>query len=630
MSQFTVKWDDFARGYYVGENESLQPRNAFTGQNVNITTHDGSVAPINKIVQVSGITDDFDGTEDTYTEMTFDEDSLHILNTATGGRLFVSQPVQAGDSVFFAVQSFSTTNMYIWMFQLQFSDTTNPETSAVLYRSDKITISGLDNDIISNVVATQEAAGSVYAYVAFKNKVYRFSTDGSNPPALSSTITTQFTISQAIAGLAVWNARMVAWSRATDTFWFSNALDFATWGSLNYLAPGYSNNGISFIAPRWNDLLIVKPNAVFSVNGVLGENATVRQVADGLNAADHKYGALVGQNNALFYISDIVSPYASNVNVISGQQPQVDAYQNFGRYVVDPYGLDYTTQPSMFALGNGDVGVVYPQNFLGVDGFYALIRDRYGKYIRIAGDSLSFYSPVGTATTRYIRRVAVASSAASPGSSTFYQNLSFPSNAMALMQVATNGYYDSGTERMWPSEKSISFAIFRKQQINAGVQNGGSGISGWTDFPLVTNGTMVLSPIETERPSKISRIFIEAALDLDQANWGDYVGEGYLEVTVINQNVDDIEFSPTPNFTSTAKTYSVTLSEIPDTASYNYLTPGEFPTEPFSADNPDKRITTTRIVRLDSNDTGYGYKHNLSVKFAGFRIKRIWVEGETR
>lgn len=630
MSGFQVKWDDFTGGYYVGENDNKQPRNTFTGQNVNVTTHDGSVTPINEIIQVTDITNDFDGTLDEYTTMTFSNNSLYIDNSATGGRVFVTQPVQSGDSVFFAVHVFSSSNMYIWMFQLNFLDPSNPQSSAILYRSDKITISGVDNDLISNVVVTQEAAGATYAYVAFKNKIYRFSVDNSNPPLLANTITTSFTTAQAIVGLTVWNARMIAWSHATDTFYFSDALDFVTWPSLNFIAPGYSNNGILYIAPRWNDILVVKPNAVFSITGVLGTNSVVRQVSDGIYPADHKYGALTGANNALFFISDVVSPYATNINVLAGQEPQVAAYQNFGRYVVDPYGLDYTTQPSMFALGNGDVGVVYPQNFLGVDGFYCLIRDIAGKHIRIARDSLTFYTPEASPANRYIRRVAVASSNTSPGSSTFYQNLSFSSNTMVLMQVATNGDYSEGSGRMWPSEKSISFAVYKKDQINAGVQDGGSGISGWAEFPLVTSGTLVLSPIGTEKLSKVNRVYVEATLDLDQSNWGDFVGEAYMNVTVINQIVDDVEFSPTPNYTSSSRNFSVTLSEIPDTSSYTYLSPGEFPVEPFSTGNPDKRMTTTRLLRFDANDTGYGYKHNISIEFAGFRIKQVWAECENR
>lgn len=632
MPSFTFKWDDFINGYFVGESDSRQPKNTFTGQNVNITTHDGSLVATNAITEVATITSDFaSGGTDEYVTVTVQDGTLHILTDATAGSFFVSQPVQNGGSVFFAVQH-RGVDTGLWLYQLYFQDELNPENGAVLYRSSKIVIDpGPSNYLISNVLVTQESALTNFAYVAYRNKIYRFATSTSASPTLSSTITTQFTTSpdQPISGLTIWNARMLAWSEATDTFYFSNALDFATWPTLNFIAPGYSNNGILFIAPRWDDMLVVKPNSVFSVSGVLGTNSVARQIADGMYPADSKYGSMTSQNNALFFISGSVSPYATNLYALSGQKSSVVAYQNFGRFVVDNYGTDYVTQPSLYAGGNGDVAVVYARDLTGVDGFGCLIRDKDGKFIKLINGSFDFYAPNNN-QNRFIRRVSAASNSTAPGSDSWYGNFGFSSNVIVFMQVATNGEYSESVQRMWAKEKSISFGVFRKNQVNSGVEHGGSGLTGWVDFPYVTTGKLILSAIETEKPSKITRVYVEAALDLDQANWDDFVGNGLLNVTVNNGSVDDIVFSPTPNFVSSDRQFDLTLSEIPDTTSYNYLTPGEFPAEPFATGNPDKRLSATRVVRFDSNDTGYGYKHNVTIDFSGFRIKRVWVEGETR
>jgi hypothetical protein len=114
---------------------------------------------------------------------------------------------------------------------------------------------------------------------------------------------------------------------------------------------------------------------------------------------------------------------------------------------------------------------------------------------------------------------------------------------------------------------------------------------------------------------------------MDYANYDDFTGSAQMKVSVINGAPEDVAYDPTLTFVSGERTYTQSLTSIPNTTAF---TPTTANAAPYTAGNPHKRVAATRILRFDSDNMGYGYKHNVSITFSGFRIKRVWVEGDSR
>jgi hypothetical protein len=608
MPAFTSTWDDFTGGYFVGENDNRQPRSTFTGENVAVSINDGSVVATNKVQQIT-IEDD-DPELDAFT---VEENSLYI-DGGSGADVYVTPAVQADNYIFFAVRLSQTT---FKMFRLSFSNFGN----GTLKASAAVTIDASYK--ITNVFTTNEG-GQIYAYIGNKTTLYRFTGDGdwdSGTPAVKTDIAVPVGI-EGIEGITVWNARMVVWSLTTDSIYFSEALDFDNWPSINFLAPGYSNNGVICTIPRYDDLLVVKPNAIYSITGVLGATSVVRQISDAIYPSDNNYSPIVSQSNTMFYLSRLTDPYYSNINFLSGQQIGVAAYQNFGRAYTFQY--DHVTKPSLAASSNGDVVCTYSAPEYGVGGFFALIRNRFGDWVKIKSPSFSFYAPAVSGVAQqpfFIRRYSAVNNYQTPSVSS-PENGGISPNTVIFMQVASKTF--TGSFRDFARYKSITFGYWNQQQVNAGSDY---ETDNETVFSTVTEGTLILSAIDDQKASKLRRIYVEAVLDMDYANYGDFTGSAQMKVSVINGAPEDVAYDPTLTFVSGERTYTQSLTSIPNTTTF---TPTTANAAPYTAGNPYKRVTATRILRFDSDNMGYGYKHNISITFSGFRIKRVWVEGDTR
>jgi hypothetical protein len=608
MPAFVSTWDDFTGGYFVGENDNRQPRNTFTGENVAVSLNDGSIVATNKVQQITINPEDAE-----LDAFNIENNSLYI-DGGSGVDTYVTNAVQGGDYIYFAVQLSSTT---FKMFRLQFS---NNDLSAdcTIKASNAVTITA--GEKLTNVFTTNES-GQIYAYIGSKTTLYRFTGTGdwdSGDPAVKTDITLPTGITS-VHGITVWNARMIAWSSTTDYIYFSDALDFDTWQSSSYLAPGYSNNGVIHAIPRYDDLLVVKPNAIYSITGVLGATATVRQISDAIYPPDNNYSPIVSQSNTMFYLSRLTDPYYSNINYLSGQQVGVAAYQNLGRAYTSQY--DHVTIPSLSASSNGDVVCTYSASEYGVGGFYALIRNRFGDWVKISSPSFSFYSPtVGGVDQKpyFIRRYSAVNNYQTPSPSAPY---GISPNSMVFMQVASK--MQTGGFRDYARYKAISFGFWNQQQVNAGADYE----DGDETFSTVTEGTLILSQVGEQRASTIRRVYVEATLDMDYANYGDFTGTAQMDVSVINGAPEDVAYDPTLTFVSGERTYTQSLTSIPNTTAF---TPSTADAAPYTAGNPYKRVTATRILRFDSDNMGYGYKHNVSITFSGFRIKRVWIEGDSR
>jgi|LakMenEpi03Aug12_release.lakeMendotaPanAssembly.Ray.scaffolds.fasta_scaffold08354_9 hypothetical protein len=616
MPAFTSTWDDFTGGYFVGENDNRQPRSTFTGENVAVSLNDGSVVATNKVQQIP-----LNAPGEHDTGIVIQNDSLYIDGGASVNT-FVTPAVQGGDYIYFAVQFIGTSTTTFKMYRLRWGNPSDPTQNCEINSSDAVSLT--NTYTITNVFTTNES-GQIYAYVGSKDKIYRFTGTGNwdaiNPAAMT-TITLPSGITS-VDGITVWNARMVAWSSTTDYVYYSEALNFSSWLTLNFIAPGYSNNGVTWVIPRYDDLLVVKPNAIYSITGVLGATAAVRQVSDAVYPLNTDYSSIVSQSNTMFYLSRLTEPYYANVNYLSGQQVGVAAYQNLGRAFVSPYAnIDHVTPPSLAASSNGDVVCTYSVSEFGAGGFYALIRNRFGDWLRIKSESLNFYSaPIEgvSQNDKFIRRYSAVNNYQTP-SAVF----GFPPNAMVFMQVASNITTSGFGAEAFARYKSISFGVWFQQQVNAGHDYAGDDD---ITFDALTEGTLILSPVDDQKASTIRRIYVEATLDLDYINYGDFSGDAEMTVTVINGAPEDVAYDPNLNFVSSDRVFSQALSSIPNTTAF---TPAEVKTAPYANANPYKRVTATRILRFDSDNMGYGYKHNVSIKFSGFRIKRVWIEGDSR
>jgi hypothetical protein len=621
MPGFTSTWDDFTGGYFVGENDNRQPRATFTGENVAVSLNDGSIVPTNIIKQCELSVAAGDRPT---SPIVVNGDSLWI-DSGLGADTFVSNAVQGGLNIYFAVVVVSRTGVKTFrVYRLSPAYTTPPTAGFRIAKSAAVTI---DNDVnITNVFTTNES-GQVFVYVGAKDKLYKFTGSGmwdETTPAVKTDITLPVGTNK-IKGITVWNARMVVWSNTTDFVYFSEALNFNSWPSINYIAPGYSNNGVVACVPRYDDLIVIKPNGVFSITGVLSATAAVRQISDAVHPADIRFSSITSQSNTMFFVSNLTHPYYANINYLTGQQSGIAAYQNFGRavsFIPAVYDSRSQPNPTIAASSNGDIVCTYPQNAIGVDGFFALIRNRYNKWLRLKRSSFSFYSDTFD-NNEFTRFYSTVEKANTPSLSSV-QNIDSGSNSVVFMQVAGKTLTDF-TYGIHQRYVSITFGYWNQQQVNAGSDLEESDV----DFNNTVEGRLVLSQIDDQKASMIRKICVEATLDLDIVNYGDFKGTASMSVSVINGAPEDVNYDPTLNFVSSPRTYSYDLENVPNYP-YNQYAPTDPFQTPFQPNNPYGRLATTRILRFDSDNMGYGYKHNVVINFAGFRIKRVWIEGDTR
>jgi hypothetical protein len=622
MPPFVSTWDDFTGGYFVGENDNRQPRSTFTGENVAVSINDGSIVPTNIIKQCEL---SVGPGERPTSPIVVDSNSLWI-DSGLGADTFVSNAVQGGREIYFAVVVVSRTGVKTFRVYQLSPASIIPETAG--YKVAKSVEVTIDNDVnITNVFTTNES-GQVYVYVGAKNKLYKFTGGGvwdETTPSPKTDITITGLGTNKMKGITVANARMIVWSGTTDFIYFSDSLDFNTWPTVNYIAPGYSNNGVIAVVPRYDDILVIKPNAVFSITGVLSTTAAVRQISDVVHPADIRFSSITSQSNTMFFVSNLTHPYYANINYLVGQQSGIAAYQNFGRavsFIPAIYDARSYPNPTIAASSNGDIVCTYPQNGVGVDGFFAFIRNRYNKWLKLKRNSFSFYS--STFNNNEFTRFYSSVEKANTPSLGFLQNIATSSNSVVFMQVAGKTLSGISTYGHHQRYVSITFGYWNQQQVNAGSDLAESD----ENFNNVVEGRLVLSQIGEQKASMIRKICVEATLDLDIVNYGDFKGTASMSVSVINGAPEDVNYDPTLNFVSTPKTYSYDLNNVPN-ADNSYAPTDPFET-PFQPNNPYGRLATTRILRFDSDNMGYGYKHNVVINFSGFRIKRVWIEGDTR
>lgn len=602
MPSFNIKWDDFGGGYYIGQNESLQPRNTFTGHNVNVASHDGAVVPANQVWQPNLVL--YPGT----TGITVANNSIHVDESSTGDHINIVDTYMSNEYSFTLLHKNTLAGDYAKIISVSFSPTLIDGRSlafqnATVKASQWVAIAGPPSKLAPSFASARFLAGG-FLYSCNATSISSLGSVGVSAPILIR-----------------YGMRLVAASG--NTIYFSEANNDLSWPSTNYITVGSSSSALAeALIPRYDDLVFVVSDGVYSIYGTLGFNAAVKKISETFltgslyTSQENVTLPITGMDNSVFFIDETLVPYAANINFLYGNQTKTLAYHRIGRSIYG-YGTQYQTKPSLVATNSNCLVAMWSQLGTGQAGFEALIRKKNKTFVKLKQAPLTFTGGEISTANYAISYSAQNDREAQPLG--FYDNI-------FVSQYAT--YRNPST---WAITRvSISVGIWQPEQINAAFLPGppsGAGSSSTTN--TATPGLLELSPIETEVPSKVKRVYIEAELNLDFYEYDDFRGTAYVKAYVQNRAVDDVSFTNGVEYESSQMLTSVDLTTVNGLTS-QYTPYAWNPTQPYSSTNDKKRASVTRILRFDPTDSGYGYKHYIMLEFAGFRIKRVWVEGETR
>jgi hypothetical protein len=529
MATFGYEWNDFRGSLFVGPSEVNQPKNTWRGENVTISDDEATLVP------------------------TYESTVVTLTGTGTTGGQIASGTTSTtwsdatyfNDIVCFVGRTSSATTVYF----IQAS------TGAVTKKD--LADTSPDSTLGAPVLVTE--SGAIVAYVATGNsKVYRV--------VWSTLAETSYATIQAVTHLTLWNARMIAWSNSSDQFIFSDALDFTTWPSLNYVGVGYSNDGISFCVPRNLDLVVVKPSGWYSITGVLGTNASVRQMNDVLGVISND--SCAQHNNVVYFTTDTgYEDFSVNLYAITGSNVDVAAFHRFGfggsNAKTVSTNLGYLAVVAKSTDGTSDFASVYLLNSLNRWQYIkipASITSAQNRRFLLANGQVSRYTSSASDRTLYLLE---------------YSN-GDTKNSVALRKVFPN-------------------------TVEPGKTSGASTPS---------FATVKLSDIATQRPTTIRRVYVEA--EMLQPPSGFYTGSASIQVRVNNKSVHDIPFSQTTGDAtsglSTAYTFPFSTFSSSSTAPYSQI----------------------RVLRFNMDNASYGYLQEVEIYFSGLRIRRCWVEGDSQ
>ncbi len=540
MGSFTFDWNDFSRGLHVGPSDINQPKNSWTGKNVTLSDDDSAIVPIYAPVSVT----------------------LTGTNVSSGIIDLTTTETQWSDPSYFngfiAITALTTSSGRAQLYII------NTTTSAVA--AHQIVASGATS-AGSAPVFTFDAVAGAFIYVAIGlGNVYSVN------QSTGSVVTSAIAGSPSVNRLTLWGARMIAWNTTSDTFYFSAASTYTSWTSFNYIAVGYAYDGISHIIPRNLDLVVVKPSGWYTITGILGTSANVRQYSDSIGII---YTDPIAQHGGNVYFTTATGIYKQSVNLLSfsGYQLGVAAFQRFG--------TDYFHAK----ISRTNMG------YLAVSGFSAKTTpavSEYNVYLLNLLDRWQLISGTRTSGSTNLDKTtfAVASSSA--------PRMGHPDDQyLWLLEFVSNGVIENKV-------------ALQKILPNTFEPGKASGVS--TAF----SGTLVLSKITTQTPAVLKNIYVEAEIMQlpTTATMSKYTGNATMSVTVRNESVEAIAYNETTvGPVSTSATFST---------AFNLFT------------NTTEIITQTRILKFNVNAAAYGYLNEIEINFQGFRIKRIWALGEMR
>jgi hypothetical protein len=370
-----------------------------------------------------------------------------------------------------------------------------------------------------------------------------------------------------LTGVTIWNARMIAWGSASDTVFFSDALTFAAnWSSLNFISVGYANDGISYCVPRNLDLLVVKPSGWYSISGVLGINTSLRQLNDTLGILSTD--PIEQHNNtAYFTTSTGTNNYAVNLLALSGSRVDVAAYQRFG-------------------LSDSNISI--SKTNMGYLAVASVIEDtssnQYANvYLLNHQDRWQVFKMAATVSYSDTLKYSVARAQVSRYNTTQDQKI-------YLCESVTGA-----------SVNTMTIHAIRPTTIEPGKLS-------LSDAPATA--TLKLQDIATKMPVIIRRVYVEA--EMIQIPVSPYTGSASIQARVNNKAVGDIAFSQTTGDVSSDLSTAYT-----------------FPYSTFTSVT-NTSYSQIRVLRFNVDDATYGYTNEIEIQFSGLRIRRVWVEGDSR
>lgn len=416
-------------------------------------------------------------------------------------------------------------------------------------------------------VCTLNGSVDVNAYVVIGDEnIYKVSSSGAGTV---STITQGYSASMDLHGLTLWNARMIAWSNNSDIIVFSNALDFDTsWPALNYIGIGYANDGVSRCVPRNLDLVAVKPSGWYSITGVLGVSTAVRQMNDTLGILPTD--PVEQHNNAVYYTTYVgYTDYAVNLFQIVGGRVDIAAYQRFG-------------------LGDSNIRIA--RTNIGYLGITALTDDP-------SGSTYCTMYLMDMQDRWQLQRVDRVMSGATK-----------PKFCLARGQVSR--YNNSQDRNLYLVECTSSANDNRLAVVKIRPNTVEPGQTATT---TPATGVVKLSDITTQRPFVIKEIWVEAEMMQIPTigSMSAYTGSASLTCYVYNKSVADMTFddgeqSPT--------VYSSTMT---------------YPFADFTS-NTAAVTSQVRVIKFRVNNASYMYAGEIELQFAGLRIRRVWMTGDSR
>ena len=531
MAAFFYEWDDFGGGYYVGPSAVNQPKNTWQGENITLSNDDATLVP------------------------TYGPQQITLSGTGTTAGVIDNSTTSTtwSDPTYF--------NGYCVVVGL---------TSAATYVYFIKTSDGTVQRISLGVVGTTAGAAPVVVPVSSDLVAYvAVGTTAIYQIVRSTGVVTAFTPSgntTLLTGLTIWNARMIAWGSASDTFLFSDALTFgANWSSLNFVGVGYANDGISYCVPRNLDMIVVKPSGWYSITGILGASTAVRQMNDTLGVLP--IDPVAQHNNTVYFTTSTgTNNYAVNLMAIAGTRVDVAAYQRFGLN-------DANLRISKTNMGYLAVAAVIEE---------ALLVQYASVYLLNSQDKWQVMKIPATMTYDDSLKFAVARGQVSRYNTSQDQ-------ALYLAEMTTGA-----------TQNKLALHRLRPTTIEPGQASGST---------LPTSATLKLSDITTKVPTIIKRVYVEA--EMLQIPTTQYTGSASIQARVNNKAVANIDFASGTEATSGLST------------AYTYLFSGFT----IVTNTTDSQI---RVLRFNVDNASYGYVNEIEIKFAGLRIRRCWVEGDTQ
>lgn len=532
MPAFTYEWEDFRGGYYVGASDVNQPKSTWKGANITLSDDDATLVPT------------YEPTTKTLTGTGTTDGKISNGSTATTW----SDPTYFNGYVVITGRTSSAATVY-------FMNTSSGAVTSVSLGVAGTTCGGApvvvpeNNDVVAYV-----AIGTTSFY-----KVVRST-------GVSTAYTPSGNTTILLTNLTIWNARMIGWSTSSDTFLFSDALNFGmAWPSLNYAAVGYANDGISYCIPRNLDMVVVKPSGWYSVSGILGANTTVRTMNDTLGVLPSD-PAEEHNGTVFFATSTGISNYAINLLAITGTRVDVAAYQRFGlnssNLRIARTNMGYLAAVSLF------------EDYPAAQYAYCYLLNHQNRW--------------------QVMKI--------PAVSTYGSNIKF---AFARGQVSRfNTAQDQNLymcEYTTGSSNTVTLRVVRPNTIEPGKVNGSNNPA---------TATLKLSDISTKTPAIIRTVYVEA--EMIQIPTSGYTGSASIQAKVNNKAVSDIGFSQTTGDVTSGLSTAYTYPYSSFTSVTNTI------------------YSQVRVLRFNVDNATYGYVNEVEIQFSGLRIRRVWVEGDTR